>query len=578
MKASTETAAPKLHKPLRLWPGVSIVILQWIVRFVIPYIKPDAIALGVFGGTLLAVALVIWWIFFSKATLFDRWFAPVLVAASLLIAAQFLDKSIATAMMGLMFTLYSIPIMCLAFAIWAVVSRNLSLKMKRISMIATILIASGGWILIRTNGMDGESHQDFGWRWTKSSEERLIAKGSDLFTEVPVDSVLLSKEAEWPGFRGRNRDGLVEGVKIATDWRKSPPVELWRRPVGPGCSSFAVYGPLIYTQEQRGQYEAVVCYNLNTGEPVWMHRDSVRFWDAHAGAGPRSTPAISGGKVYTLGATGILNVLDAFHGRVIWSRNAASDTHVTIPGWGYTSSPLVVDSLVIVAIAGELVAYDIATGNKHWSGVDGGESYSSPQLMTIDSIPQILFANKAGIASYSIADGQVLWQIPLTGVPIVQSALISQNEVLVDEVGEGGGKYLLRLKIKNGSDGWTIQEQWKSSQLRPFFNDFVVHRGLAFGFDGPYLACIEVEKGNRKWKGDRYGGQLLLLTDQKLLLILSEKGDIALVEALPDKFTELARFSALKGKTWNHPVLVNSVLVVRNTEEMVAFRLPKKDV
>lgn len=490
---------PVQQKSLRLWPGVVIAIIVLVIRYVIPEVFPGALYIAIFGGIFGGLAVVIWWVFFSRAPQFERWFAPLLMVAGFAATSQVLDKSIATANVGLMYPMFSIPLLSIVFVIWAVLTHNFSSRLRRATMVAAIILATGFWALLRTDGMDSEVHHDLAWRWAKTPEERFLASADNNLINMELDSAAMEAEPEWPGFRGANRDGIVHGVKIETDWIKSPPVEIWRRSVGPGCSSFAVHGAFLFTQEQRGELEMVACYSLNTGKPVWLHSDSTRFWDSHAGPGPRSTPTLSNGRVYTLGATGILNVLNEHDGTVVWSRNAASDTKVQIPGWGYTSSPLVVDSTVLVGIAGNIAAYNKISGKPNWIGSDGGESYSSPHLITINNVKHVLFINKAGLTSYAPDDGKILWDLPWTGIHIIQPAFIPEADILVDA---GDMKGMRRIGIKKGSGGWTTEERWTSSKFKPNHNDLVVHKGYVYGFEGPTLVCTDIENGNRKWRED----------------------------------------------------------------------------
>ena len=177
------------------------------------------------------------------------------------------------------------------------------------------------------------------------------------------------------------------------------------------------------------------------------------------------------------------------------------------------------------------------------------------------------------------ADGAILWQHTWEpGSSILQPAVIENGDVLISGADMMGSIGMRRLALTRGADGWTAAARWTTRGLKPYFNDFVVHEGHAYGFDGTILASIDLNDGERKWKGGRYGaGQLVLLPDQDLLLVLSEEGELALVSATPDKYSEVARFKAIEGKTWNHPVLVGGVLLVRNGEEMAAFRLALAD-
>src|SRR5437667_234032 len=368
--AQTDKPAPR--KPLRLWPGVVAAALLLLVRFVAPIVVPETMMLGVLGGLVGALVIVVWWLFFSRAPWVERVSAIVLMIAAAFATSRIIHKPIAGGMMGMMFPIYAIPILSLALVVWAVASRRLSSGPRRASMVATILVACGVFTLLRTGGITGDADSDLHWRWTKTPEERLLAQTGDEPAALPSAPAANNKDADWPGFRGPERNAVVRRVRIRTDWAASSPVEMWRRPIGPGWSSFAVRGGLLYTQEQRGDDEIVACYKVATGEPVWKHRDAARFWESNAGPGPRGTPSLSDGRVYTFGATGILNALDAGNGAVVWSRNAASDTGTKVPGWGFASSPLVLDDVVIVAAAGKLVAYDLANGDPRWFGPDGG--------------------------------------------------------------------------------------------------------------------------------------------------------------------------------------------------------------
>ena len=538
---------------------------------------------GMLAGVICALLIAVWWLFFSRAMWLERFAAIVLMVVAVIATKRIVHPSIAGGMMGMMLPVLSIPFLSLALVASAAVGRNLAKWPRRGLIAVAILLACGGFTLVRTGGITGDAAPDLHWRWTKTPEERLLAQAGD---EPPTSTSVSNAPAaatdkgaatssDWPGFRGPKRDGVVRGVRIDTDWAQKPPAAIWRRPIGPGWSSFAVRGNLFYTQEQRGEYEIVSCYDLTTGKPVWTHRDAARFYESNGGAGPRGTPTLSNDRVYTFGATGILNALDIRNGAAVWSRNAASDTKTKTPLWGFASSPLLVNDVVIVAAASSLAAYDISNGNPRWFGPTGNGGYSSPHLVTIAGVVQVLLLNGEGLISVNPTDGTVLWKYVWEGDSIVQPGITADGDILIGSgSGLGSEVGVLRLAVNKGANGWTATQRWTSAGLKPYFNDFVVHKDLAFGFDGSSLACIDLKDGNRKWKGGSFGhGQIVLLADQDLLIVVSEEGELALVRATADQFAEMARFKAIEGKTWNHPVVAGDVLLVRNSEEMAAFRL-----
>ncbi len=573
---NVETGDSPPRKSLRVWPGIVVVVLQWLAWFVVPFLFPRAALYALLVGVICAGLIILWWLFFSRAPWLERVGALALIVIAIVATKRVVHPSIAGGTMGWWLYIFSMPVLALALVAGAAFGRRLSGGTRRAVLAGAILLGCGVFTLLRTGGISGVGELDLHFRWTKTPEERLLAQAGNEPITVPVATTGEGSKTElgWPGFRGSKRDGIVSGVRINTDWSQKPPVALWRKPVGPAWSSFAVQGNLVYTQEQRGDKEVVSCYDLTTGKPVWQHGDAVRFYESNAGAGPRGTPTLSNGRVYTFGATGILNVLDARNGSVVWSRNAATDTKTKTPHWGFAGSPLLIDDIVIVAAAGSLAAYDIATGNPRWVGPTSGGGYSSPHLLTIAGVTQILFVSGEGVTGVSPKDGRLLWKHAWAGDAIVQPAATADGDILI---GSGSGLAevgLLRVAVQNGSGGWTTQARWRTYDLNPYFNDFVVHKDHVYGFEGSTLACIDLKNGTSKWTGGSYGtGQLILLADQDLLMVISEKGELVLVRATPEQFSEIARFKAIEGKTWNHPVLVGDVLLVRNSEEMAAFRL-----
>jgi outer membrane protein assembly factor BamB len=260
---------------------------------------------------------------------------------------------------------------------------------------------------------------------------------------------------------------------------------------------------------------------------------------------------------------------------LIWTRNAAADTKREVPYWGIASSPLVIDNLVVVAAASTLAAYDVADGTLKWQGPRYGGGYSSPHRVTLDGVEQIVLLGGPGAISVNPSDGKVLWIHDWEPGPMVQPALTDDGDILVNNVTATGGVATRRLHVTRAGGEWKLEEKWTSTGLKPNFNDFVVHQGHAYGFDNNILASINLETGERAWKGGRYGnGQLVLLKDQDVLLVTSEDGELALVSATPDKYTEIAKIRIFESKTWNHPVIVRDLLLVRNGEQMAAFKLP----
>jgi outer membrane protein assembly factor BamB len=592
---TTTTPAPLASPPepqvaigpprLRLWPAVIILALELVAITVPGWVVPGTMfqMFSLFLAPLVAaVGLAVWWLLASRAPRIDRLLVLVVGIAGVVAIQFFAHPVFLQRQVGL--ALIALPLATSAWVLWLLVTPMLPWAVRRTGLLTLLLLVWGYCLCLRIDGVYGSfDSMDRSWRWSPTDEEQLLAERAGRSEHSPAadkGETIEVQPADWPAFRGANRNANRPGIRIATDWDNKPPRQLWKQRVGPGWSSFSVVGDRLYTQEQRGKAEAVACYKASTGEELWVHQDDGRFEEAVSGAGPRATPTIHASKVYALGARGRLNCLDWATGKVIWHRDIAEDAGAGTPTWGFSSSPLVVEGLVLVFAGSEdkaVLAYDAASGGKpKWMKGKAGHSYSSPQLMNLAGAPQVLMMTDKYLMGMEPATGKELWKHEWEsqrGLPrCIQPARVSDTDVLIG-TGFGGGTR--RVRIKRDGDRWTTEEVWTTRAINPYYNDFVIHKDHLYGFDGLFFTCVSLADGTSKWRvrGGYGNGQVVLLPDQSLLVVLSEKGEAALLEASPAGHKRLGKFQALEGKTWNHPVVAHHKLFVRNGKEMACYQL-----
>jgi len=577
-------SAPR-PRPPRLWPLGIILAMQFVflVLTVTPEINNFVRFAFMMLGPLVCVAMFTIWLLAASRV---RWYERLLIVA-IVAATGFAVSPLTHETARLALWLYGVPLAMLLVAVGLRAGCNWRPPVRLALVLGMVATGWSVFLLPRLDGFDGAYWPEFRWRWRATPEELLVIYGKD---DPAKDASAVSELAEpltlrpgdWPGFRGPDRDNRVALTDLQTDWGTSPPRELWRMRLGPAWSAFTAVDGRLFTQEQRGEDEQVVCFEAATGQEVWRHADTTRFTDIVAGPGPRATPTFADGRLYTLGGRALLTCLDAARGDVVWQRDLMAELDAELPVWGFSGSPLVTHGVAIVYAGGRddhgLVAYDSQTGEPAWHVAGSGMNFSSAQLAMIEDVPQILFTNESGLMGIEPATGEVLWKITPSGwksAPMVQPQPIGSGSVVV-ALGDGIG--VARIEVSRVGETWQATEAWSSRGLKPAFNDFVYYDGHLYGFDQSIFACVDADSGERRWKQGRYGfGQVLLMQDAAALLVLTETGRVVLLAADPAEHRELARLDAIEGKTWNHPIVAGNQLLVRNSEEAACYELPTRN-
>ncbi|MDB6068183.1 MAG: hypothetical protein JWR26_4391 [Pedosphaera sp.] len=437
-------------------------------------------------------------------------------------------------------------------------------------------------LLMRYGGLEMEWRGGYvpvlTWGKTKAdfaALERNRAQQLKLSTSPAASSP--NGNANWTGFRGPRSDGQYDEHPILTNWPSTGLRMLWKQSCGGGYSSFAMVDGRAFTLEQRRDNEVVVAYDIETGRELWTNSWEAKFTEYHSDDGPRTTPAYNDGKIYALGATGEFRSIDAVTGATIWAKNIMKENGAALPDYGLASSPLIVDDKIILqpdAYKGKsVICYDKRDGKQLWHALDLPMGYATPVLVTLGGERQVIVCGRPYIYGLRLDDGaerwQYNWHVLNNERPITQPLIVDTNRFLLSAAYMTGCAV---FEVDHANDKFEVRELWRNRNLKTKFASSVIWQGFVYGLDEDILACIDAKTGERKWKDGRYGyGQIILASGH--LVIMCANGDLALVKATPDRWTELARFPALKGKSWNVPAIGGGRLLVRNGAEMACFEI-----
>lgn len=456
--------------------------------------------------------------------------------------------------------------------LWSLFFSNLKWKLRFIICGVMLIIPVLLLALFKIEDNTGDLVPIFTFRWTTNEMNQ---------QNTPTQLNELPKPGQaWSQFHGPLRNGISPDTPIDPDWKKHPPRLIWKKTVGKGYAGTSIENEFIYTAEQQDKKELIQCYSLKNGELIWSYALEERFESGLGGIGPRSTPTIVHDKLVYQGATGILVCLDKQKGTLYWKKDlkinpVQGKKKAEMPEWGYSPSPLVIDQQVFVFSDGadnSTLSINLDNGEIKWNQGNEPLSYSSPIEFNFPGKKQIINFSNSKIISHDITDGKILWDFPWREAhPHCALPIILSDHRIFFSSGYGTGCALLQISTDEKGE-FTAERIWRSTHMKAKFNNPILFKDHIFGLDDGILACISLVKGKRTWKKGRYGhGQMILSGNN--LIVLSEKGELALVEANPKAYRELAKVPVLEGKTWNPLALSGPYLVVRNHHQMACYLL-----
>ena len=382
--------------------------------------------------------------------------------------------------------------------------------------------------------------------------------------------------ANWPQWRGPNRDGISKDTGLLKQWPAEGPPLVWKATgAGNGYSSFSIANGKLYTMGLRGNREVVIAFDVATGKEVWATPHGSAFRNDR-GDGPRGTPTIDGDRLYALGGAGDLSALDARTGKLAWSKNILTDFGGSNIQWGISESPLVVGNKVLVNAGGRgasMVALDKSNGSVIWKSQNDEPGYSSAMPLELNGTTQVVFFTASRAVGLDVRDGRLLWEYekPANNVANVATPIIKANRVFISsDYGTGGG--VVEIKPDNKA-----QEIYFTKDMRNHHSSSVLVGDYLYGFSSSILTAMKFDTGEIAWRDRSVGKGSLVYADGNLYC-LSENGVVGLVEASPTGYKEKGRFRLPQNSlpTWAHPVVAGGRLYLRDQDTIYAFDVKAK--